>query len=558
MPEKNFKYHIVKKDDNYYNIAKDKNISLDSILKYNPKKILHIDDTIKYKESWNRSNMYSKNKNNNLIPGTSLTIPEYGSDSLFLDFNKKYETYKKKAYKGIKGEYTVGYGNTYLYEENPLKNRRVTKNDILTKEEAEIQHARHINYVKNQLSKKFPNFNQFFPGLQYALIDLVYNVGETNAFTNKGKDNNLKKAIDEYAMKGDYNNLQLLRNIAKHLDFNLNTEGNLGIRAGSRKAMVTGDYDWNDNELINSYNTNPKESNYFKFSPYWLFGNVDTLKFLQGGIIKAQKGTNSIKDESKSKTKYYGKRIDPNTIINLNGPVEKLSKDAKMFIYNKYNPGGTYFTEMFSSDDKGRNMRAEDLRGTPEEEAYWAAYLELPQDLLKSTTTRKPVKETASENSVFIGTPPNMDLRIQAIADTLNTGILSRLTEDKYKLLQKQHPNLVDQDNIKEIYHFGKRLLDNPKTIQQANENLSPMYQPMPGNTYYTGLGALQNFGMYWDNGNKTIYAWDTYDFPWLHKLLSDVPDREKPLEIRSKIKMYPEKGSKILNEVMSSLKNLK
>lgn len=225
--------------------------------------------------------------------GDKFIIPEYGSEKDFDEFILINEKFKPKTYRDAKGKLTLGYGLRQTYDED-LNPTPVKLGQTITEEEARIQHERRKQLDMRQIKKRLPNFDLYPKGLQYAIRDMVFNSGETSTFNPNTK---FMKALKAYDSSGDYSNWDSVKGIAKHIDWNLDTEGNLGVRAGMRRAMATEIYDWNDNETIGKYHTNPKDKNYYVNSPYWQFGQLNPktkgnkIKSRQlGGVLKCQDG----------------------------------------------------------------------------------------------------------------------------------------------------------------------------------------------------------------------------------------------------------------------------
>lgn len=187
----------------------------------------------------------------------------YGSEEQFVEFVKKHEDYKKKAYKDPNGIYTVGYGSTYLYDKNG-KATKVEKGDELTEQEALEQLKYHLDADLERLRSRISNFDQFPDGVKYALRDGIYNIGETEMFNKKYK---FYKALEQYNNSNDYTNGELIRQLMLRFDWNRDTSGNIGLRSGRRRAMMQDMYDWKDNENINKYTRKTYTKN-----PYWQWG----------------------------------------------------------------------------------------------------------------------------------------------------------------------------------------------------------------------------------------------------------------------------------------------
>lgn len=194
-------------------------------------------------------------------------------------------------------------------------------------------------------------------------------------------------------------------------------------------------------------------------------------------------------------------------------------------------------------------------RATGEEDQYWRAYL----GLNNSVPRMNPKAKTSWDDQIeaekvangelpsdFYGTTPRMDLNIQAIADTLNTGNLYR-NYDKYK---EQYPELPAKWQIEEIYNTGKKVLDNPNTWQQVDGDRAAIKEKLDLTTNEENpLGMLAHFGMMWNPDEKAIYVHDTYDFPFLARTL--IGNRPKEMKIRGRISFDPKKGSKLLRDNM-------
>lgn len=195
-----------------------------------------------------------------------------------------------------------------------------------------------------------------------------------------------------------------------------------------------------------------------------------------------------------------------------------------------------------------------------EENEYWKAYLGLDNAVPKMNPNAKTSWDDSVEQqkvkdgklpSDFYGTTPRMDLNIQAIADTLNTGRIYR-DYDNYKAV---YPELPAKWRIEEIYNTGKRVLENPNEWQQVDGDNTAIKRGLdPLTNEMSPLGMLANFGMMWNPEENAIYVHDTYDFPKVSRIV--VGDRPKEMKIRSKISFDPKKGSKLLRDDMKSFYN--
>lgn len=191
---------------------------------------------------------------------------QYGSEEQLIDFITRHESYKNEAYldKAKGGIYTVGYGNTYLYDKKGKPIRRVNKYDKLSKEEAIQQLQYHLNADIEKIKKRFPNFDKFPDGVKYALREGLYNIGETEMFNPKYQ---FPKLLKKYNDSNDFENYDMIKELMLAFDWNRDTAGNIGLRSGRRRAMMQGLYDWNDNSNINKFTS----KNYNR-NVYWQWG----------------------------------------------------------------------------------------------------------------------------------------------------------------------------------------------------------------------------------------------------------------------------------------------
>ena len=237
------------------------------------------------------------------------------------------------------------------------------------------------------------------------------------------------------------------------------------------------------------------------------------------------------------------------------GGYTKESINKRKATHKRYDPAGglgpiTQGLYMLSGGNQSRG----------EENEYWKAYLGLnnavPRMNPKAKTSwddkiEKQKIEKGEMPSDFYGTTPRMDLNIQSIADTLNTGKIYR-EYDKYKL---QYPELPSKSTIKNIYETGKRVLENPNTWQQIDGDNTAIKKQLEDSTNeMSPLGMLANFGMMWKPEEGAIYMHDTYDFPTFSRLF--VGNRPKEMKIRSRINFDPKKGSKLLRNNMKDFYN--
>lgn len=260
-------------------------------------------------------------------------------------------------------------------------------------------------------------------------------------------------------------------------------------------------------------------------------------KFIKDGYNKFIKWLNSDSE------------IDPTQ----KGGYAKSSEDRRFKKSKEYDPTGHLYI------DARMNPLA-----SSEQQGYYREYLGLDSDIPKMNPKAKTewddkVEAEKIKNgelpSDFYGTTPRMDVSIQAIADTLNTGNIYR-NYDKFK---KLHPELPSKDIIKDIYDTGKRILNEPNKWHGVNGD--DLYiKPNPdGHIYYeiNPLGMLRNFGMKWSPEKGKIFMHDTYDFPGIYTGKGrPMFNRPKEMKIRGAIDFNPKKGSYLLRNDMENYNN--
>lgn len=190
---------------------------------------------------------------------------------------------------------------------------------------------------------------------------------------------------------------------------------------------------------------------------------------------------------------------------------------------------------------------------TGEENQYWKAYLGLSNDvptMNKNAYTEwdKQIEAEKKKNgeplSDFYGTTPNMDLSLQAVADTLSLGKISR-EYDKYS---KEYDNLPSKKTIDALYNQAKAVMNNPGEWQQMySDKYIIKHTSVEDDGETNPLGMLAHYGMKWVPEENALYVHDTYDFPWYARWAGRIKERPKEMKIRSKINFNPKKGSKLL-----------
>ena len=257
-------------------------------------------------------------------------------------------------------------------------------------------------------------------------------------------------------------------------------------------------------------------------------------KFIKDGYNKFVKWLNSDSE------------IDPTQ----KGGYAKSSEERRFKVSKKYDPTGNLYVDSMINP-----------YSSSEEQNYYREYLGLDSYTTKMNTNAKTELDDKVEAekikngelpSDFYGTTPRMDVSIQAIADTLNTGNIYR-NYDKFK---KLHPELPTKSIIKDIYDTGKKILDEPNKWHSVNGD--DLYiKPNPdSHVYYelNPLGIFRNFGMKWNPEKGKIFIHDTYDFPSKYTGKGrPMFNRPKEMKIRGAIDFNPKKGSYLLRNDMEN-----
>ena len=191
-----------------------------------------------------------------------------------------------------------------------------------------------------------------------------------------------------------------------------------------------------------------------------------------------------------------------------------------------------------------------------EENEYWKAYLGLPNEVPKMN----PASKTEWDNTIeakktskgeppsdFYGTTNNMDLYIQAMADTTTVGQIIR----NYDEFKKLNPTLASKANIEALYKSGKAMMDNPNKWTQVGELRGEAQLDIEDklvNNEQFPLGMLAAFGAKWIPEQNTIHVHDTYDFPKINSFIGGIPIRPKEMKIRGKVKYNPKNSARLFN----------
>ena len=178
-------------------------------------------------------------------------------------------------------------------------------------------------------------------------------------------------------------------------------------------------------------------------------------------------------------------------------------------------------------------------RATEHEEKMWKAYLtgdisELPESPYRF--------DSDDEKAQYVGLPREQTIIIQSLLDRdLMSAYADKLEENTDKEYAEKYREAA-LGLIDSVYN-------NPGSWVLVNEHISPIREYVLDENgdelyYTTGLGALKNFSIRWDDKNNYIDVKDDYDFNGKKLVEGIIPQRDVPLRIRERIKFYPEKGS--------------
>lgn len=245
----------------------------------------------------------------------------------------------------------------------------------------------------------------------------------------------------------------------------------------------------------------------------------------------------------KQPIKRIGKEIK---VDNKDGGYDSSTLQERKRLHKKWDPTGGFEPLSWIASSIAGNM----AKG--EENEYYKTYLGLPSmigPMNKGSQTNwdyeeeERKKRSGEPPSDFYGTTPRMDVNIQAIADTLNTGRIVR-NYNKYKQIQ---PNLPSKDYIERIYNTGKEVMDNPGKWIQVDDGRAIKHGYDKHLDESDPLGMLGKFGMRWEQ--EALYIHDTYDFPWSARAATGIPARPREMKIRGRINFKPDKGSVLLRD---------
>lgn len=229
----------------------------------------------------------------------------------FIDFIKRFEGFKSKAYLDKNGKYVVGYGTKFYADETP-----VTAESTMTKQQAQDALMTHLNKQQSSLVNYFPNISSFPKQVQYGLLNMGYRGGK-DYFRNSPK---FVKALNDGWKDGKLTKEEK-QNIAKEMD--MSQTGNLASRNWRTMAMLFDDYDPSQNENIGweGVKTNPYTNYHLKFKEGGMINYIEMFKSGSGIHIK--------KSQVGSFTRYCNGKVTEECIRRgKNSPSAAIRKKA--------------------------------------------------------------------------------------------------------------------------------------------------------------------------------------------------------------------------------------
>lgn len=412
-------------------------------------------------------------------------------------------------------KWTVGYGFT---DEDIVK--RYMDKDI-TKEEADAILSEVVNRRLSTFERSTPNFDKLNNNQRDALFSYFYNIGEGNY---RNKSPKLQTALQELNHE----------KIMEQMDAGYNKEGQSGLRTrrDEERQFYAIPYGI-PHRRVEEYEHPLQDPDYT---------NINVMP--DGGKVKGKKidsETSSYKVEGDDDNGFY---LVSDNSSKSRGIADTADPDA---YYDSINPG--WDTNIITAAIKGPGAlwrkafgQKRDERALDHEEKLWKAYT---HGDLQDLPISKYRFEGDDENADYIGLPQDQAVMIQAMFDPNYIEMM------KEKSSHKKTGNMYEEaDLIRDIYkrdNISKEIFEKPDTWIVVNEGNSPVYiQSKAGDKdiRYTGLGGLKNFSVRWNSKDSTIDVKDNYDFSRNKLVEKFIPERDKPLRIRDKIKFDPKKGS--------------
>ena len=125
-----------------------------------------------------------------------------------IDFIKKYEGYRPKAYDDV-GKPAIGYGSRFYFDKGDSKEYAVKMGDRIDEERAHNLLISALDRFTSQIKMYFPTFDSFPAGLKDAMLDTAYNQGVGSMVRNK----QFVKSIRDAAADNVFSSIEL-NNIA--------------------------------------------------------------------------------------------------------------------------------------------------------------------------------------------------------------------------------------------------------------------------------------------------------------------------------------------------------
>lgn len=442
-----------------------------------------------------------------------------------LKYLKSWEKFEPELYDDKKGNITIGYGFHLPHLLKKYKNG-------ITVEEADKEFEGVVNTFVPEFIRRTPNFKNLNNNQRDALFSLFYNTG--------GPEYSKSPMLFKYLKEGDYDKA------VKEINHNENGKGMGGQkkrRAFERRVFSTPtDRPWtvDDDSNYVLIEDKPVENEYIEKdtndSKYEDARHVEAKYGYTGYIGGGYDGNKVRVSDSNMKSVGISNNADPDKWYESVNPI--LDTDPISLIAD-------FIPTMKRMLDPNRERSGEDT-ATDFEEKMWKAYTDGDISRLPASKYRF---DDDDDDAQYVGLPQEQAILIQSLLDK---EYMNNMLDEAYKDADEKS-KLKIRDYKKVLDKLNKNIFENPGKWILVNEGVSPFREEVYGDNFEkvneaSGLGALKNFSVRWDQDAGMLDVKDDYDFS-RKKIAEDIiPERDVPLRIRERIKYDPKKGSILRN----------
>lgn len=442
-----------------------------------------------------------------------------------LKYLKSWEKFEPELYDDKKGNITIGYGFHLPHLLKKYKNG-------ITVEEADKEFEGVVNTFVPEFIRRTPNFKNLNNNQRDALFSLFYNTG--------GPEYSKSPMLFKYLKEGDYDKA------VKEINHNENEKGMGGQkkrRAFERRVFSTPtDRPWtvDDDSNYVLIEDKPVENEYIEKdtndSKYEDARHVEAKYGYTGYIGGGYDGNKVRVSDSNMKSVGISNNADPDKWYESVNPI--LDTDPISLIAD-------FIPTMKRMLDPNRERSGEDT-ATDFEEKMWKAYTDGDISRLPASKYRF---DDDDDDAQYVGLPQEQAILIQSLLDK---EYMNNMLDEAYKNVDEKS-KLKIRDYKKVLDKLNKNIFENPGKWILVNEGVSPFREEVYGDNFEkvneaSGLGALKNFSVRWDQDAGMLDVKDDYDFS-RKKIAEDIiPERDVPLRIRERIKYDPKKGSILRN----------